>query len=61
VELRDRDDETSTLDPWPFSARRIEVRCEARRLDARYADEATMLRAFELAEPAPLTFELLAP
>jgi hypothetical protein len=61
VELRDRNDETSTLDPWPFSARRIEVRCEARRLDAGYADEATMLRAFELAEPAPLTFELLAP
>jgi len=61
VELRDRNDGTSTLDPWPFSARRIEVRCEARRLDARYADESTMLRAFELAEPTPLTFELLAP
>jgi hypothetical protein len=61
VELRDRQDGTSTLDPWPFSARRIEVRCEARRLDTRYADEATMQRAFELAEPTPLTFELLAP
>jgi hypothetical protein len=61
VELRDRSDGTSTLEPWPFSARRIEVRCEARHLDARYADEAAMRRAFELAEPTPLTFELRAP
>ena len=61
VELRDRNDGSSTVDPWPFSARRVEVRCEARRLEARYATEATMQRAFELAEPTPLTFELLAP
>jgi hypothetical protein len=60
VELRDRDDGSSTLHPWPFSDRRVEVRCEARRLDARYADEAAMRRAFELAEPTSLTFELLA-
>jgi len=61
VELRDRDDGTSTLDPWPFSATHIEVRCEARRLDARYADEAAMRRAFDRAEPVTLTFALVAP
>jgi hypothetical protein len=61
VELRDRTDGTSTLEPWPFSVRRIEVRCEARRLDTRYADEAAMRRAFKLAEPTPLTFDLRAP
>jgi hypothetical protein len=61
VELRDRQDGTSTLDPWPFSVARIEVRCEARRLEARYADAGAMQRAFERAEPTPLTFALLAP
>src|SRR5262249_42995163 len=61
VELRDRNNGTSTLDPWPFPARRVEVRCEARRLEARYADEAAMQRAFERAEPTPLTFEPPAP
>jgi hypothetical protein len=59
VELRDRGDGTSTLDPWPFGAKRIEVRCEARRLGARYSDEAAMRRAFERAEPVMLTFALV--
>jgi Protein of unknown function (DUF3891) len=59
VELRDREDGTSTLDPWPFSAKRVEVRCEARRLPARYSDEAAMRRAFEHAEPVTLTFALV--
>jgi hypothetical protein len=61
VELRDREDGTSTLDPWPFGSKRVEVRCEARRLEARYADEAAMRRAFERAEPVTLTFALVAP
>jgi hypothetical protein len=59
VELRDREDGTSTLDPWPFSAKRVEVRCEARRLGTRYSDEAAMRRAFERAEPVTLTFALV--
>jgi Protein of unknown function (DUF3891) len=61
VELRDHEDGTSTLDPWPFASKQVEVRCEARRLQARYADEAGMRRAFEDAEPVTLTFALVAP
>lgn len=59
VELRDREDGTLTLDPWPFGAKRVELRCEARRLGARYSDEAAMRRAFERAEPVTLTFALV--
>jgi len=61
VELRDGADGASTLDPWPFEAERIEVRCEARRLPARYADETAMRRAFARAELVTLTFTLVAP
>jgi Protein of unknown function (DUF3891) len=59
VELRDREDGTSTLDPWPFAGERVDVRCEARRLDTRYADESAMRVAFERAEPVTLTFALV--
>jgi hypothetical protein len=61
VELRDRDDGAWTLDPWPFAAERVDVRCEARRLDPRYEDEVAMRRAFERAEPVTLTFVLVTP
>jgi len=61
VELRDRDEGTSTLEPWPFAAERLEVRCEARRLAARYENEAAMRLAFEGAELVTLTFRLVAP
>ena len=61
VELRNHEDGTSTLDPWPFGSNHVEVRCEARRLQARYADEPGMRRAFENAEPVTLTFALVAP
>ena len=50
AELRDRDEGTSTLEPWPFAAERLEVRCEARRLAARYENEAAMRLAFEGAD-----------
>jgi len=60
VELRDRDEGTSTLEPWPFAAERLEVRCEARRLAARYENEAAMRLAFEGAELVTLTFRLVA-
>jgi hypothetical protein len=61
VELRDRDDGTSTLEPWPFSRDRVEARCEARRLAARYEDEAELRRSFAQAETVALRYVLLAP
>ena len=39
------------LEPWPFQATTVRVRCEGRRLSGRFADEADMRRG--LAE-APL-------
>ncbi len=61
VELRDREDGVSTLDPWPFADARADVRCEARRLETRYADGAGMRAALEQAKPVTLTFALVAP
>ena len=55
VELREREDGTIALDPWPLGSERVELRCEGRRLAARYADEAAMRTGFE--ESAPLTLE----
>ena len=49
------------LEPWPFATSRVEVRCEGRRLAARYEDEESMQRALEGAEPVTLDFVLLAP
>jgi hypothetical protein len=61
MELRDREDGASTLDPWPFESEHIEVRCEARRLDARYPDGSAMRLAMKRAQPITLTFALIAP
>ncbi len=61
VELRDNEDGTSTLDPWPFATERVYVRCEARRLDTRYVDETAMRGALEQAKPVTLTFALVGP
>src|ERR1700693_692922 len=61
VELLDRGDGTSTLDPWPLRSQAIELRCEARRLQARYSDAAEMKLAFEQARPVTLRFMLVAP
>lgn len=60
VELRDRPDGSITIDPWPLSSPRVEVRCEARRIAARYEDEAEMRRDLEGARPIELCFELTA-
>jgi hypothetical protein len=38
-----------TLDPWPFSAPAVALRCEARRLRGRFEDEAAMRAALEAA------------
>lgn len=59
VELRDRDDGTSTLDPWPFTSQDVELRCEARRLKERYKDAAAMREAFRRADPVTLRFLLV--
>jgi hypothetical protein len=61
VELRDSPDGTSTVDPWPFASERVDLRCEARRLQARYEDEAAMRAALEQARPVTLMFALIAP
>lgn len=61
VELRDREDGAFTLDPWPFRHPRVDVRCEARRLETRYADAARMRDALERAKPVTLAFALVAP
>lgn len=60
IELRDRADGTMTIDPWPLSTSRLQVRCEARRIAARYEDEAKMRRDLESARPIELCFELVA-
>ena len=60
IELRDRADGGVTLDPWPLACERVEVRCEALRIGARYEDEPAMLRARERWEPVTLRFVLLA-
>ncbi len=60
LELIDRDDGTSTLDPWPFGSEQIEVHCEAKRLSMKYGDEATMRQAFAQAHLAKLKFTLSA-
>ena len=60
IELHDRANGAVTLDPWPLESERVEVRCEALRIGARYEDEPAMLRARERWEPVTLRFVLLA-
>ena len=51
---------TGTLDPWPFSAPRLTLRCEGRRLAGRFEDEETMRDALAAAPWVDLEFELSA-
>jgi len=60
LELRERADGAVTIVPWPLASERVEVRCEARRIGARYEDEAQMRLALESAEPVTLRFVLVA-
>jgi hypothetical protein len=60
IELRDCADGSVELDPWPLSRERVEVRCEARRIEPRYEDEHAMRRALERT-PTTLRFELVDP
>jgi hypothetical protein len=59
IELRERGEATFTLDPWPFAATQVEARCEARRIDARYTDEAAMRAAVARAAPLTIGFTLV--
>ena len=59
MQLLDRGEGNWCLDPWPFGSERVEVRCEARRLQGGYADDASLRRAFEKAEPVTLEYVLL--
>ena len=59
IELLSAGEGTFTLDPWPFWQPRVEVRCEARRLQPRYEDETAMQAALENPELVALEFSLL--
>jgi Protein of unknown function (DUF3891) len=61
LELRDRDDGTSTLDPWPFAGSELTVRCEARELATGYASEQEMRAALKRTKPITLEFSLRRP
>jgi hypothetical protein len=50
LELCDQGDGSYTLDPWPFSQERVDVRCEGRRLELRYDSESAMRDALAQAE-----------
>jgi hypothetical protein len=47
-----------SIAPWPFSAERLSVRCEGRRLEGRYRDEGEMRAALARAPWVTVTFEL---
>jgi hypothetical protein len=46
------------LDPWPFSADRVDLLCEGRRLRGRFADEAAMREALDRAETVAIAATL---
>jgi hypothetical protein len=59
IELRAGPEGAIVLDPWPFAAPAVELRCEARRLAARYEDEREMQAAFAAARPETIRFSLV--
>ena len=50
-----------TLDPWPFAAEEVIVRCDGRRLAGPYVDEGTMRAALAVAPWETVTVRLSAP
>ena len=48
------------VEPWPFSARKLTLRCEGRRVPGRFAGEDEMRAAFARAPWESLEFELVA-
>jgi Protein of unknown function (DUF3891) len=57
VEIEVRD---GTLDPWPFAAPRLTVRCEGRRLAGRFEDQDAMRRALSAAPWVTIELDLAA-
>ena len=58
VRLQPGEGDAVTVDPWPFAADRVSLRCEGRRLAGRYDDEGELRRALDLAPWVALGFEL---
>jgi Protein of unknown function (DUF3891) len=58
LELRPTASGSFTLEPWPFSADTVAVRCEGRCLPERFADEAEMLRGLAQAPVETLSLVL---
>jgi hypothetical protein len=50
-----------TLDPWPFSASVVKVRCDGRRLMGRYVSEEALAEALARAPSERVDFELVEP
>jgi hypothetical protein len=50
-----------TLEPWPFAAPRVALRCEGRRLTGRFEDEEAMRAALAAAPWVTLDVDLAAP
>jgi hypothetical protein len=48
----------ATIDPWPFGAERVRVRCDGRRLTGTFDDEAALRAALDAAPWLTLEFEL---
>jgi len=61
VELRAAGEEVHTLDPWPFAAPEVTVRCEGRLLRERATSEAQLHDALERAQRVDVRFVLRAP
>ncbi len=58
LDLRAREGDHFTLDPWPFAAAPVHVRCEGARLDGRYASEPELQQALRQAPIITLEFTL---
>jgi hypothetical protein len=59
LEIRSEPTGSLTIDPWPFGADRVAVRCEGRRLPERFEDEAGMRRGLAQAPLEILELELV--
>jgi len=60
IEITSAGERRIQLDPWPFGAGALTVRCEARRLDGRYDTDEALRAALSSASWKTLEFELLA-
>ncbi len=59
VRLSSRSEAVFTVDPWPFSPPRVQLRCESRRLDERHASADSLHAALADAPSEILSFTLV--